>query len=154
MERVKNKIHHNSLKNQIKDYFFTWTVYKVPHVQMDIEKKPEGIMVVLAGPGGRLGRISATPEEAKAIGEVLKKTQEYHEKQTSKQEINANDVVEVGNFKVSFSSSQGKNFKASVTTSKVMSAAVNMSMEDALAVAPYLCQAPEMAALVQKRISP
>jgi len=45
---------------------------------MDIEKKPKGIMVVLAGSGERLERVSDTPEEAKAIGKVLKKTQEYY----------------------------------------------------------------------------
>jgi hypothetical protein len=139
---------------KIKDYVFTWTVFRAPNLEMNIEKKPEGVMAVLAGPGGGLGRISATPKEAKAIGEVLKKTKEYYDKQMSKQEMNANDLVEVGNFKVSFTSSRGKNFGVSVSTSKTFSAAANMSKEDALAVAPYLCQAPEMAALVKKRINP
>jgi hypothetical protein len=139
---------------QIKDYVFTWTVFKAPDLKMDIVKKPEGVMVVLASPGGKLGRISAAPEQAKAIGEVLKKTQEYYKKQMSQAEPNANDLVEVGDFKVSFTSSRGRNFGVSVTTAKVFSSAVKMSREGALAVSPYLCQAPDMTAYMNERINP
>jgi len=139
---------------QIKDYIFTWTVFKAPDLTMDIVKKPEGVMVVLASPGGKLGRISATPEQAKAIGEALKKTEEYYKKQTSQAEPNANDLIEVGDFKVSFASSRGRNFEVSVTTSKIFSSEVNMSKEGALAVSPYLCQAPDMTSYMNERINP
>jgi len=139
---------------KIKDYVFTWIVYKAPDLEMDIEKRPQDVMAVLAGPGGGLGRLTVTPKEAKAIGEILKKTQKYYDDQVSKSEMNAKDVVEAGSYKVIFSSSRGKNFGVSVASSKIFGSAANMSKEDALAVAPYLCQAPEMAALVQKRINP
>ncbi len=139
---------------QIKDYIFIWKAYKAPYLAMDVEKTPDGLSVALDGLGGPMAKLTMTPEEAKAIGEVLKTTQKYYDQQISKQDLDAKDTVEVGGFKVSFSSSRGKNFGVSVTTSKMLSAAVNMSREDALAVAPHLCLAPEMAALVQKRIKP
>ncbi|MBW1803174.1 MAG: hypothetical protein JRJ85_20870 [Deltaproteobacteria bacterium] len=139
---------------KIKDYVFTWIVYKAADLEMDIEKSPESVMAVLAGPGGKLGRIVITPKEARAVGEILKKTKKYYDDQISKRDMNAKDVVEVGSYKVIFSSSRGRNFGVSVASSKIFGSAANMSKEDALAVAPFLCQAPEMAALVQKRINP
>lgn len=139
---------------QIQEYLFTWTAYKAANLQMVIEKAPGGTAVVLVTPGGSLGRVSTTPEEAKALGELLKQTKTYYDKQMAKKEINANELVDVGALKVSFSSNRGKKFLVRVMSTKTVTAAANMSKEDALAVAGALCQAPEMVAFVEKRIKP
>ena len=143
----------NAQEYTIGDYDFTWRVAKVGDVKMEIQKKPGSLLVILASPGGRLGRLSLTPSQAKAVGEVLKKTGEYYDKQMKNKEPNVDELASAGDYKVYFSSSRGMKFKVSVRKS-VVGAAVLMSKDQALKMGKYLGDAEKMAALVNDRVNP
>jgi hypothetical protein len=139
----------------ITDYSFVWHAAKVQDVSMDIEKSPEGLFVAISSPGGPLATVYATPNQAIAIAEVLKKTEDYYSKQMRDMDFNAEDVVPVQNlFKVYFSSSRGQNFMVRLRGINAFSAAVNMTRQEALGIIEHLLKAKEMAALVNERIRP
>lgn len=83
---------------KIEDYNFIWHAAKAGDVTMDIEKTRETLQVVLNTPGGALGRVSATPSQAEVIGEVLKKTNEYYDKQASSQDSKSEDTAPAGDY--------------------------------------------------------
>ena len=138
----------------IKDYGFTWEVAKTGDVGMQIQKKPGSISVILSSLGGKIATLSMTPSEAKAIGEVLEKTEEYYNKQKKSDDRKSEDVVHEGQFRVYFSSSQGKNFQVSIRSSKFFSAAVLLNRDEALEMGKHLRDAEDMAAFVNRRIKP
>ena len=108
----------------IKDYVFTWDAAKAGEVNMQIQNKPGSLLVILSSPGGKLATLSVSPSEAKEIGEVLGKAEEYYNKQKKSDDRKSEDVVRAGKFRVNFSSSQGKSFEVSVRGSGLFSAAV------------------------------
>ncbi len=139
---------------KISDYVFTWYAAGVEDVKMDIEKKPAGVSVVLRSPGGPIARVSTTPEQAIEIAKVLKTTDTYYDKQMKAMDLNAEDMVPVGDFKVYFTSKRGRNFQVSVRGAGALSAAVLMTRNQALKIADHLLKAKKMAALVNQRIKP
>ena len=139
----------------IGDYDFTWRVAKVGDVRIEIKKTaPGGVWVNLISPGGKLARLSIPPSKTKAIGEVLSKTDEYYNSQKKSGEMNAKDVVPVGDYKVTFSSSKSRAFQVSLATSKVFGSAVLMGKDQALKVGEYMINAEKMVALVNERVTP
>lgn len=120
---------------------------------MQIQKKPAGVSVILASPGGRLARLTMTPSRAKAVGEALKNTGEYYDKQMKNKEPNAEDMVSAGDYRVYFSSSRGMKFQVSVRKS-IVGAAVLTNKDQALKMGKYLGDAEKMAALVNDRVRP
>ncbi len=139
---------------KIEDYIFIWHAAKAGDVAMDIEKTREKLQVVLQSPGGALGRISATPSQAEVIGAVLKKTNEYYDKQSKSQDSKSEDMAPAGDYKVYFSSSRGRNFKVSVRGPKAFGGAALMGQEEAMTMSGFLLQAKKYAALVNKKINP
>ena len=121
---------------------------------MQIQKKPGSLLVILSSPGGKLATLSLSPSEAKEIGEVLEKAEEYYNKQKKTDDRKSEDVVRAGKFRVNFSSSQGKSFQVSVRGSGLFSAAVLFGKDEALEMAKHLKNAEEMAAFVDNRINP
>jgi len=144
----------NAQEYTIGDYSFTWHAAKAGEVRMDIQKDPGGVSVVLSSPGGKIARLTMAPSQAMAVGDVLGKIDEYYNKQKKGPVTKVEDMVPVGDFKVYFSSSQGRNFQVRVTTSKVFSAAVIMSKKDGLKMGKYLRDAGKMAALVNDHVKP
>ncbi|NQU13112.1 MAG: hypothetical protein HQ561_03145 [Desulfobacteraceae bacterium] len=145
----------NAQEYTIGDYDFTWRVAKVGDVRIEIKKTaPGGVWVNLISPGGKLARLSIPPSKTKAIGEVLSKTDEYYNSQKKSGEMNAKDVVPVGDYKVTFSSSKSRAFQVSLATSKVFGSAVLMGKDQALKVGEYLINAEKMVALVNERVTP
>jgi len=144
----------NAKEYIVKDYVFTWYVTKLADVTVEIQKTPRGVSVILASPGGKLGRLFIPPSQTKAIGEVLSKTEEYHIQQKNSEEMEARDVVPAGDYKVTFSSSKSGSFVVTVTTAAAFSSAVLMNKNQALRIGKYLIDAQEMAALVDERINP
>ena len=138
----------------IKDYGFTWVVARTGDVSMQIQKKPGNISVILSSLGGKIATLSMTPSEAKAIGQVLEKTEEYYDKQKKSDDRKSEDVVHEGQFRVYFSSTQGKNFQVSIRSSKFFSAAVLLTKDEALEMGKNLRDAEDMAAFVNRRIKP
>ena len=138
----------------IKDYVVTWQAEKVGDVSMQIQKRPGSLLVILSSPGGKIATLSMTPSEAKEIGEVLGKTEEYYNKQKKSDDRKSEDVVRAGKFRVYFSSSRGRNFEVSIKGSGVFSAAVLLSKDEAAEMAKHLRDAKEMAAFVDNRIKP
>ena len=138
----------------IKDYTFTWRVAETGHVKMAIQKQRGGIDVILRSMGGRLATLFLLPSQAKAIGEVLTKAEYYYSKHKKSKDLESKDTVPVGEYQVTFSSSQGEDFEIRVNKPKIFSAAVLLTKEEALRICEYLKKAEEMAAFVDKRIEP
>ena len=139
---------------KIEDYIFIWHAAKAGDVTMDIEKTRETLQVVLSSPGGALGRVSATPSQAEVIGEVLKKTNEYYDKQASSQDSKSEDMAPAGDYKVYFTSKRGRDFKVSVRGPKTFGGAALMGQEEAITISKFLLQSKKYAALVNKKINP
>ena len=138
----------------IKDYLFTWHIAKVGEVTMDIQKSPEGTAVVLRSLGGPLATLLIPPSQAKEIGELLNKTEDYYSEQKKSEDMKSSKTVFTGNYRVTFSSKQGSSFVASIAEFKVLGAAVLLGKDPAVEIGTYLRKAPEMAALVNDRIKP
>ena len=143
----------NAQDYTIGNYVFTWHAAKAGDVRMNIQKKPAGVSVILASPGGALARLTMTPSQGKAVGEVLKNTGEYYDKQMKNKEPNAKDMASAGDYRVYFSSSRGAKFQVSVRKSAV-GAAVLMNKDQALKMGKYLGDAEKMATLVNDRVKP
>lgn len=143
----------NAQEYTIGDYDFTWRVAKVGDVRMDIQKNPKGVSIVLASPGGGLARLTMTPLQAKAVGDVLKNTGMYYDEQMKKQDPNMAKMVSAGDHRVYFSSSRGKKFQVNVRKSAI-GAAVLMDKDQALKMGKHLGNAEKLAALVNDRIRP
>jgi len=144
----------NAQDYNIGDYVFTWRAAKAGEVRMNIQKDPKGVSVILSSPGGGLARLNMTPSQAMGVGDVLGKIDEYYNKQKKGPVTKVEDMVPSGDFKVYFSSSQGRKFQVKVTTAKAISAAVIMSKKDAIKMGKYLRDAGKMAALVNDHVKP
>jgi hypothetical protein len=144
----------NAQEYTIGDYDFIWRVAKVGDVKIEIKKTPGGVWVNLISPGGKLARLSISPSQTKAIGEVLGKTEEYYNSQQKSGEMKAKDVVSMGDYKVTFSSSKSRAFQVSLAANKVFGSAVLMSKDQASKVGEYLINAEKMVALVNERVTP
>ncbi len=143
----------NAQEYTIGDYDFTWRVAKVGDVKMAFQKNPKGVSIVLSSPGGGLARLTMTPFQAKAVGDVLKNTGMYYDEQMKRQDPNMEKMVSAGDHRVYFSSSRGKKFQVSVRKSTA-GAAVLMDKDQALKMAKYLGDAEKLATLVNERIRP
>jgi hypothetical protein len=137
----------------IDDYFFVWHVAKEGSAKVDVQKSPEGVFMVLSGPGGRLARLDIVPAQAEAISEVLNETGAHYDEQMKKQHPNMSKAVSAGDYTVTFSSSRGKNFQVDVRKSAA-GALVSMNKEQALKIAPYLKDSQKLAQIVNERIKP
>ncbi len=126
----------NAQEYTIGNYVFTWHAAKAGDVRMVIQKNPKGVSIVLSSPGGRLARLTMSPSQAKVVGDVLKDTGEYYDKQMKDKEPNVDQMVAAGDHKVYFSSSRGKKFQVSVRKSAV-GAAVLMNKDQALKMGKY-----------------
>ena len=137
----------------IKDYIFTWYVVNEGTAKMEIQKSPEGLSVILKTLGP-LTTLSIPPSQAKMIGEVLKKTEDYYNEQKKSDDLRSSKTIPSGNYKVTFSSKQGSNFVVEIAESKVFGSAVLWSKDAALKIGRYLRKAEAMTAFADKRIRP
>lgn len=148
----------------ITDYSFVWNVADAGKVSLKIRKDPEGLQVVLSSLGGRLATLHLTPSEAKAVGQILAKTEEYHaghekyyaqKKGTLVYENERSEKVDARNHQVTFHSSpKGKEFEVKVSERKTFSPTVLMSKEQALKMSHHLLKSPGMAEFVNARVKP
>lgn len=140
----------------INDYTFTWHVIQVGKVKLKIQKEEDRLTVVIGSFGGKLATLYLQPSHAKAIGEVLLKSEEYYQKHLKSEERDQKDSVQVGKYLVVFSSlTKGKDFEVRVRESKTFTfTSVLFSKDEAIKMAGHLMDAEKMAALVEKRIRP
>lgn len=138
----------------IKDYIFTWYIADAGDATIEIEKSPTGLAVILKSIGGPLATLSMPPSQAKAIGEALKKTEDYYKEQKKSDDLKSSKIVPVGNYRITFSSKQGSSFVAEISESKAFGSAVLLSKEAALKTGRYLRKAEALAGFADKRIRP
>jgi len=143
----------NAQEYTIGDYDFIWRVAKAGDVRMVIQKNPKGVSILLSSPGGGFARLTMTPSQAKVVGDVLKTTGEYYDKQMKDKEPNVDQMVAAGDHKVYFSSSRGRKFQVSVRKSSV-GAAVLMNKDQALKMGKYMGDAEKLTSLVNDRVTP
>lgn len=137
----------------IDDYVFVWHVAKEGSAKVDVQKSPEGVFMVLSGPGGRLARLNIAPAQAEAIAKVLDETDVHYDEQMTKQHPNMSQTVSAGDYTVTFSSSRGKNFRVEIRKSAA-GALVTMNKDQALKIATYLKDSQKLAQLVNERVNP
>lgn len=138
----------------IKDYTFTWHIIKYGGTTMELRKTPEGLVVIFGQPSIPLCALTISPAQADAIGELLKKTEEYYELQKKSDDPSSSDTLFSHNCAVNFSSKQGREFRVRVKKNEVFGSVVLMMMDEAIEVGKYLRQAEEMASFMDKRIRP
>lgn len=138
----------------IKDYLFTWHIIEAGDVTMDIQKSPQGLAVILRSLGGPLATLTVRPSQAKEIGEILKKTDDYYKEQKKSDDLKSSRTVSAGDYRITFSSKQGSSFVATIAEAKAFGAAVLLDKDSAVTIGDYLRKAPEMAAFVDDRIKP
>ena len=138
----------------INDYLFTWYIADAGDATIEIQKSPTGLAVILKSIGGPLATLSIPPSQAKAIGEALKKTEDYYKEQQKSDDLKSSKIVPVGNYRITFSSKQGSSFVAEIAESKAFGSAVLLSKEAALKTGRYLRKAEALADFADKRIRP
>ena len=138
----------------IKDYTFTWHIIKYGGTTMEIQKTPEALVVILGQPTIPLCALTLSPVQANAVGELLKKTEDYYQIQEASDDVSSSDTLFLGSCEVNFSSKQGRDFKVRVKEDKVFGPVALMTKDEAIEVGKYLRQAEQMAAFVDKRIRP
>ncbi len=138
----------------IKDYLFTWYIADAGDATIEIQKSPTGLAVILKSLGGPLATLNIPPSQAKAIGEALKKTEDYYNEQKKSDDLKSSKTVPVGNYRITFSSKQGSSFVAEIAESKAFGSAVLLSKEAALKIGRYLRKAEAMTAFADKQIRP
>jgi hypothetical protein len=137
----------------IKDYIFTWYVVNEGTAKMEIQKSPEGVAVILKTLGP-LTTLSIPPSQAKMIGEVLIKTEDYYKEQKNSDDLKSSKTIPSGSYKITFSSKQGSNFVIEIAESKIFGSAVLWSKDEALKLGKYLRKAEAISAFADKRIRP
>jgi hypothetical protein len=138
----------------IKDYTFTWHIIKYGGTTMEIQKTPEALVVIFGQPTIPLCALTISPVQANAVGELLKKTDDYYQIQKESEDVSSSDTLFSHNCEVNFSSKQGRDFKVRVKQNKVFGPVVLMTREEAIEIGKYLRQAEQMASFVDKRIRP
>ena len=138
----------------IKNYIFTWYIADAGDATIEIQKSPTGLAVILKSIGGPLATLSIPPSQAKALGDALKKTEDYYKKQKKSDDLKSSKIVPVGNYRITFSSKQGSSFVAEIAESKAFGSAVLLSKEAALKTGRYLRKAEALADFADKRIRP
>ena len=138
----------------IKDYTFTWHIIKYGGTTMEIQKTPEALVVIFGQPTIPLCALTLSPVQANAVGELLKKTEDYYQIQEASDDVSSSDTLFSNNCEVNFSSKQGRDFKVRVKQDKVFGPVALLTKDEAIEVGKYLRQAEQMAAFVDKRIRP
>ena len=138
----------------VDNYKFAWTVAQVDAARIVFHKQKDRFGFVLSrSPHGGLQSLFLSPSDAKAIGKVLLQAENYLQKQKKGSVMNLKDVVQVGDYKVLFTSRGGENFKATVERQKTWTASVVMEVKMAMEVGKILSNAEEMANYVNSRIN-
>ena len=138
----------------IKDYTFTWHVVKFGGTTMEIEKTPEALVVIFGRRSIPLCALTISPVQANAVGELLKKTEEYYQLQKKSDDPSSSDNLFSHNCAVNFSSKQGREFKVRVKQNEVFGPVVLMERDEAIEIGKYLRQAEQMASFADKRVRP
>ncbi|MCF8127939.1 MAG: hypothetical protein K9N10_05465 [Deltaproteobacteria bacterium] len=138
----------------IEDYTFTWHVVKYGGTTMEIQKTPEALVVIFGRPSVPLCALTISPVQANAVGQLLKKTEEYYEMQKKSDDLSSSDTLSANNCEVNFSSKQGREFRIRVKQKELFGPVVLMERDEAIEIGKYLRQAEQMASFADKRIRP
>ena len=139
---------------KIENYTFTWHVVKYGGTTMEIQKTPEALVVIFGRPSVPLCALTLSPVQASAVGELLKKTDEYYRMQKESDDVSSSDTLFSNNCSVNFSSKQGREFRIRVKQKALFGPVVLMERDEAIEIGKYLRQAEEMASFADKRIRP
>jgi hypothetical protein len=129
-------------------------VAKVGSVGIDVEKEKGRLEVILRGPGGRLATLYMQPSQAKAIGGVLVKTEEYHSELKKTGAGKPEKKVPAGDYEVTFNLPPSKPFEVIIKKPKLFTASIIVNKQQALEIGRYLKDAEKMADLVNSRVKP
>ena len=125
------------------------------NVSLKIQKDQDDLVVLLSSPGWKVATISLKPSQAKAISEVLAKTDDYYNKFKNSDDVEHYETVQAAGVYVTYSSKKrAKDFEVKVHKSKYIGATVLLSKDEALEICKYMRDAEAMAAYVEKRIKP
>ncbi len=138
----------------IRDYTFTWHVIKIGGTTLEIQKTPEALVVIFGRSGIPLCALTVFPVQANAVGDMLKRTNDYYEIQKKSEDLTSTDALFSHNCVVTFSSKQGRGFEVRVKQDEPFSPVVLMEREEAMEIGKYLRQAEQMASFADKRVRP
>ena len=140
----------------IKDYTFTWHVARtmIGGTTIEVQKTPEALVVIFGRTSIPLCALTVSPVQANAVGELLKKTEEYYQLQKKTDDPSSSDTLTAHNCVVNFSSKQGRDFKVRVKQNEVFGPVVLMEREEAIEAGKYLRKVEQMASFADKRVRP
>lgn len=140
----------------IKDYTFTWHVARtmIGGTTIEVQKTPEALVVIFGRTSIPLCALTVSPVQAHAVGELLKKTEEYYQLQKKTDDPSSSDTLTAHNCAVNFSSKQGRDFKVRVKQNEVFGPVVLMEREEAIEAGKYLRKVEQMASFADKRVRP
>jgi hypothetical protein len=136
----------------VESYDFTWNVAKAGDVVLEVKRDQDRIGVSLRNTmGRRLTTLFMSASEARAIGQILMKAEEYC-KQAQDSKPRAPKVVMAGDYRVTFTLVFTNNFDIEVERHKMFSPSVRMSKGQALQIGKYMLEAKEMVAFLERRM--
>ena len=139
---------------RIDKYDFRWEVGQAGKVALFVQKTEQGVGVLLSSPGGKVATVQLTPPQAKAVGDVLLKADEYHATFKEKT-MESSQTVPAGDAFVSFfSKRKGADFYVLVHTEKLIRNSARFSKDEALEMGGLLQDVEARAAYADKRITP
>lgn len=104
----------------VDDYSFTWTVAESGNTSLLIEKTDEKLRVIIRKKSGiSFDLIYLSPEEAKEVGIVLAKANEFYNKQKDNK-VDTSEIVKVGNYTVTYLTSTKHGFSAIIRQSELI----------------------------------
>ncbi len=147
-------------KFAFEDYGFVWNVAREGGVTLSVQKDPGGLQILLGSRGGKVATVSLTPAEAVAVGEILLKTDSFHDEHRSFYVANQtgnkvafnqekSDTVKTDTCQVVFRSApKGQDFSVRVGKAKTFTTMALMSREEALKMGALLVKGQAMAKFV------
>lgn len=135
-------------------YDFRWEVARVGKTALFVQKTQDGVWALLTSPGGRIGSVRFTPAQAKSVGDMLLKAEEYYAEFKEKTMESAKSVP-AGEVYVTFSSKRkGDKFKVSAHPERIIKNAVSFNKVEALEMGKLLQDIEARAAYAEKRVQP
>ena len=137
----------------IDTYDFQWTVCKSGEASLVVEKTQDATTIEIHGSGFG-DHVTVAPKDAPAIGEALKATDEHwRAMKDSDKEVSEN--VDAGKYKITFHNDPKYGFSVWIKDGDSdFSMPASFDRDVVKAFAPFLRQAPKLAALVDQKIQP
>lgn len=133
-------------------YDFTWNVASSGNLIFEIKRDQDRVGTVLRNRvGTRMNTLFMSGSEARAIGQVLVKAEEYAQ-QVEKSQPRTPKTVIAGDYRITFTRVSSSRFEVDVQRDKLFSPRVLFDKRQAVEIGKYMTDAEEMIAFLKRRM--